>query len=158
MYDVYGFDKVLADKWTVFNNTADDTDFDFDKAEELIRRTLSYRDEPKSYKGRWNKDMAYYNPSVPFYDMASRLDELHTKRNVHPHFVDQDTDKQILAYNKHNAFPTFQNKYGSGETHYRSGPFPKIRDRFNSNEQTNGFFHLLETPIALTNKSEDANR
>lgn len=58
MYDVYGFDQALADQWTVFNNTADDTDFDLDKAEELIRRTLSYRDEPKSYKGRWNKDMA----------------------------------------------------------------------------------------------------
>ena len=45
-------------------------------AEQWVNDALPYRTESQSYKGRWNKDMATYNPSVPFYDMASRLDEL----------------------------------------------------------------------------------
>ena len=74
--------------------------------------------------------MALYNPSVPFYDMASRLDELLNRRDVHPSFVKQETDKHVLPYNSNNAFPLFENKYGPGDfetASYRSGPFEMIK-------------------------------
>lgn len=73
-YDVYGFENVLADEWETAGNMTNG--YDISEAEQWVNDALPYRTESQSYKGRWNKDMAVYNPSVPFYDMASRLDEL----------------------------------------------------------------------------------
>ena len=77
-YDVYGFEKVLDDQWPTAVTDGDENNgaYSISTAEKWVNDALPYRTESKSYKGRWNKDMAVYNPSVPFYDMASRLDEL----------------------------------------------------------------------------------
>ena len=77
-YDIYGFEKILDEEWPTAVIDGDDNngDYSISTAEKWVNDALPYRTESKSYKGRWNKDMAVYNPSVPFYDMASRLDEL----------------------------------------------------------------------------------
>ena len=69
---MYGFESAIAEEWPV----ASADKYNISIAEKWVNDALPYRDESESYKGRWNKDMAVYNPSVPFYDMASRLDEL----------------------------------------------------------------------------------
>ena len=87
----------------------------------------------------------------------------------------QETDKHVLPFNENNAFPLFENKYGSGSfssASYRSGPFKKIKIKGTDctvnadcpNDFTcNGFgnciieseyFTLLESPIDLTDKAE----
>ena len=77
-YDIYGFEKVLDEEWptAVDDGAQNDDSYSISTAEKWVNDALPYRQESQSYKGRWNKDMAVYNPSVPFYDMASRLDEL----------------------------------------------------------------------------------
>ena len=50
---------------------------------------------------------------------------------MHPPFYRQETDKHVLAYNKYNSFPLFENRYGDGNyesASYRSGPFEKYKD------------------------------
>ena len=170
-YDVYGYNKIIADKWNVFDldngeNMVNESDpladfkriYDISKADALVNDAIEYRNEPISYKGRWNKDMAVYNPSIPFFDMASRLDEFHNQKELHPPFYRQETDKHVLAYNKYNSFPLFENRYGDGSydsASYRSGPFEKYKDaRVPGVEVTNEYIHLLSEPIDLTNKTE----
>ena len=72
---MYGFESVIDKPWPNASDANSD-EYNISIAEKWVNDALPYRDESESYKGRWNKDMAVYNPSVPFYDMASRLDEL----------------------------------------------------------------------------------
>ena len=199
-YDIYGFEKILDAEWpTAVEGDKYDEDYSISTAEKWVNDALPYRKESQSYKGRWNKDMAVYNPSVPFYDMASRLDELlnqawftkksygmikinndflfenQFQRTVHKPFVKQETDKHVLPFNENNAFPTFENKYGSGnfeDASYRSGPFKKIKFKDqdcsvdadcdsgtcdmadNKCVVESQYFTLLDEPIDLTNKTE----
>ena len=86
----------------------------------------------------------------------------------------QETDKHVLPFNENNAFPLFENKYGSGSfssASYRSGPFQKIKlkDACTTDDDCPGdgtcngggnciiqseYFTLLDSPIDLTNKTE----